>query len=127
MRATDRARAEAVLAGRETGDDELSSALTTLGVIGWREGRLVDAVGLLRAAVNRLGVATTVDGHQSYPKLALAALFAMIGEFALADGLVGEPGRDRSIRRRGLERGAGVVRRFRGLRGGSPSRRAAGP
>ncbi len=85
-----RARAEAVLAGPETGDDELSSALTTLGVIGWREGRLVDAVGLLRAAVNRPGVATTVDGHQSYPRLALAALFAMIGEFALADGLVAE-------------------------------------
>ncbi len=85
-----RERAVAVLAGREPGDDELSSALTKLGVIGWREGRLVDAVGLLRAAVNRAGVATTVDGHRSYPRLALSALFAIIGEFDLADGLVAE-------------------------------------
>src|SRR4051812_23584033 len=82
-----RERAEAVLAGRKPGDDELSSALTTLGVIGWREGRLVDAVGLLRAAVNRAGAATTVDGHRSYPRLALAALLAIIGEFDLANGL----------------------------------------
>ena len=36
--ADDGRAAEAVLAGRETGADELSSALTTLGVIGWREG-----------------------------------------------------------------------------------------
>ena len=41
--------------------------------------------------MNRPGVATTIDGHQSYPKLTrLAALFAIIGEFALADGLVAE-------------------------------------
>ena len=73
-----RARAEAVLAGREPRDDELSSALTTLGVIAWREGGLVDAVGLLRAAVNRRGVAATVDGHRSYPRLALSALLAII-------------------------------------------------
>ncbi len=86
----ERARAEAVLAGREPRDDELSSALTTLGVIAWREGRLVDAVGLLRAAVNRRGVEATVDGHRSYPRLALAALLAIIGEFALAEGLVAE-------------------------------------
>jgi DNA-binding NarL/FixJ family response regulator len=85
-----REQAVAVLAGREPGDDELSSALTKLGVIGWREGRLVDAVGLLRAAVNRAGVATTVDGHRSYPRLALSALLAIIGEFDLADGLVAE-------------------------------------
>jgi DNA-binding CsgD family transcriptional regulator len=59
--------------------------MTTLGVIAWREGRLVDAVGLLRAAVTRGGVATTFDGHPSHPRLALAGLLA-----DAADGLVAE-------------------------------------
>jgi DNA-binding CsgD family transcriptional regulator len=85
-----RERAEAILAEREPGDDDLSSALTTLGVIGWREGRLVEAIGLLRAAQDRAGAATRVEGHRTHPRLALAMLLAIIGEFDLADDLVAE-------------------------------------
>jgi DNA-binding CsgD family transcriptional regulator len=56
---------------------EWPGALTALGVVAWDEGRIVDALGLLRAAVAR----APVGGEQrSDSQSTLTALLAAIGE-----------------------------------------------
>ena len=87
-----RTRAEEALARpQQRGDGaDLSCALTTLGVIAWREGRMLDALGLLRAAVSRSDPVTTVSGRRSYPRLPLALVLATLGELTLADAAVAE-------------------------------------
>jgi len=54
-----RQHAEAILAGnaRQGGDDTLAAAFAALSSIAWHEGRVADALGLMRAAVQRANAA----------------------------------------------------------------------
>jgi DNA-binding CsgD family transcriptional regulator len=84
-----RQRAEAILAGtaRPGGDAALTGALTALSFVAWDEGRVVAAVGLLRAAVRR-----SERGPRGslciFPRLSLAALLTALGDFDKASELI---------------------------------------
>jgi DNA-binding CsgD family transcriptional regulator len=76
-----REAAEAMLAeGNVHGDAGLSGALTALALVAWQEGRVVDAVGLLRAAIQRIDSDGRVQGRL-YPRISLALMLIAMGEF----------------------------------------------
>jgi DNA-binding CsgD family transcriptional regulator/tetratricopeptide (TPR) repeat protein len=77
-----RERAGAILAGSVPyADAALSGAVTVLALIAWDEGRIVDALGLLRAAMRRNDVGSMHDASAYRPRLAAAAILTAIGEF----------------------------------------------
>jgi DNA-binding CsgD family transcriptional regulator len=114
---------EAILAGTDpSGDAALSGALTALGFIAWGEGRCADAVGLLRAAVQRAELEPERRlGEPATPRLALAGILTALGEFEGADELIAAAeaemgGRDAAVvgpatlvRRASLELAAGRI------------------
>jgi DNA-binding CsgD family transcriptional regulator len=83
--------AEAVLAGTERSetDGALAGALTSLAFVAMHEGRMADAIGLLRAAVTRSD-RRPPNGQMLLPRLGLAMALANLGEAADADRLVAE-------------------------------------
>jgi DNA-binding CsgD family transcriptional regulator len=87
----DRARepAEVILAGAERPRDDLTlaSAVMALGYIAWDEGRVADALGLLRAAVRRSDQAPQ-SPRVLYPRLGLQSMLCSIGEFDQAHAVI---------------------------------------
>jgi DNA-binding CsgD family transcriptional regulator len=86
-----RRAAEAILAGGEHPDEDaaLGGAFATLGWVAWREGRARDAIGMLRAAVQRSDLGC-VDGGVSHPRLGLAHMLTAVGDFSRALAVVTE-------------------------------------
>jgi DNA-binding CsgD family transcriptional regulator len=80
-----RGPAEAILAGGEGfgGDAALAGALTALGLLAWHEGRVADALLLLRAAVTRGDLAPAELRH-AYPRIGLAMALTAQGNFDAA-------------------------------------------
>ncbi|HEY0358052.1 MAG TPA: AAA family ATPase [Mycobacteriales bacterium] len=71
----------------ERGDAVVIGALVARAVIRWDAGRLAEAVGLVRRAVN-LARAASTDGRQTHPRLALAGMLADLGRLDEADAVV---------------------------------------
>ncbi|HYL53116.1 MAG TPA: LuxR C-terminal-related transcriptional regulator [Acidimicrobiia bacterium] len=76
-----RQHAEAILAGdaRHGGDDTLAAAFAALSSIAWHEGRVADALGFMRAAVQRADRAP-VESSMWNARLCLAPMLTAIGE-----------------------------------------------
>jgi DNA-binding CsgD family transcriptional regulator len=72
------------------GDDALAAGVAGFGVIAWSEGRLADALGLLRAAVRR----ADGDARRGPIALALARTYLSIGAFDEASACVDDAQRD---------------------------------
>jgi DNA-binding CsgD family transcriptional regulator len=92
-----RAPAEAILAGdRARGSDAaLAGALTALSFIAWDEGRVADAIALLRAGIRRADDAgATAHALAMHPRLALATMLAAVGQFALAQRVIDQAADD---------------------------------
>jgi DNA-binding CsgD family transcriptional regulator len=92
--------AEEILAGggRSGSDVALAGALSALSLLAWSEGRVADALGMVRAAVRRADHADDAD-RRVHPRLVLAPMFAAIGELESAREMV-DAGR-REIERAG--------------------------
>jgi DNA-binding CsgD family transcriptional regulator/tetratricopeptide (TPR) repeat protein len=88
-----RAAAESILAGgaRAAGDAALAGAFTALGLIAWDDGRVTDALGLLRAAVSRSDRGS-LDSRLN-PRLALAPMLIAGGELDEASELIASAAR----------------------------------
>jgi DNA-binding CsgD family transcriptional regulator len=86
-----RERAEAILAGGDRcgGDTVLAGALAALAFIAWEEGRVADALGLLRAAVRR-GDRGPLKTSRPSPRMRLATWLTAVGEFDEADAAITE-------------------------------------
>jgi DNA-binding CsgD family transcriptional regulator len=86
-----RAPAEAVLAGTDgpQSDAALAAALATLGAVAWHEGRIADAIGLVRAGVGRADRGTQSD-LRAYSRLLLAVMLISVGEFEAASNAIRE-------------------------------------
>jgi DNA-binding CsgD family transcriptional regulator len=86
-----RAVAEGILGGEVGPSDDLAlaEALAVLGWLAWDEGRVQDALGLLRAAVQRAGRARDATGHP-FPRFGRAVVWAAVGELAEAASAVAE-------------------------------------
>lgn len=83
--------AEAILAGGERPgvDAALGAAVATLGLIAWNEGHVADALGHLRAAVQRAD-RTPVHAPRIYPNLLLGVALTAIGRFDEAQAVMRE-------------------------------------
>ena len=80
--------AEVILGGGgRAGDASLAGALTAVGSIAWIDGRVGEAIGLLRAAVTRAEAESPVARHM-HPRQSLAVMVAAMGEFDEAEGLL---------------------------------------
>lgn len=86
-----RSAAQAILAGGGHPEEDvaLGGAFAALGWVAWQEGRARDAVGMLRAAVQRSDLGF-VDGGVSHPRLVLAPILAAVGDFSSARAVVEE-------------------------------------
>lgn len=82
-------RAESILAGGRPDDEggSLAGATTALGYVAWNEGRVLPAIGLLRAAIRR-GDRGPLEARTIYPRLALARRLIALGEFEQAGSLI---------------------------------------
>jgi DNA-binding CsgD family transcriptional regulator len=80
--------AGSVLAGskRPIGDAAMTGALTALAFFAWWDGRMIDTVGFLRAAVQRSDRAP--ESTRIHPRLTLATVLASLGELDEAFALV---------------------------------------
>jgi DNA-binding CsgD family transcriptional regulator len=74
------------LLGHARTDDELVGALMTIGSAAWAEGRVADAVSLLRAAVQRADREPLATRHLR-PQASLAVMRCALGEFEEAAAL----------------------------------------
>ncbi|HEV7526827.1 MAG TPA: LuxR C-terminal-related transcriptional regulator [Acidimicrobiia bacterium] len=92
--------AEEILAGggRSGSDVALAAALSALSLLAWSEGRVADALGMIRAAVRRSDRADDAE-RRVHPRLVLAPMYVAIGELESAREMV-EVGR-REIERVG--------------------------
>jgi DNA-binding CsgD family transcriptional regulator len=83
--------AEAVLAGSDRPDSQLALATATmvLARVGWCEGRVASALGLARAAVRRADRFAR-GGFRLHPRLDLADMLIVLGEFDEAEVLLAE-------------------------------------
>ncbi|MEY2591155.1 MAG: hypothetical protein QOJ67_3139 [Acidimicrobiaceae bacterium] len=83
-----RAAAENILAGaaRAGGDAALAGAFTALGLLAWDDGRVTDALGLLRAAVSRSDRGS-LDARVN-PRLELAPMLIAAGQLDEASDLI---------------------------------------
>ena len=90
-----RETAETMLVGdpRSKGDPALVEALSTLGLIAWDEGRLADALGMMRAAVTRSDLGPAETRHL-FPRLPLAAMLTALGEFDEAGAVIAATARE---------------------------------
>jgi DNA-binding CsgD family transcriptional regulator len=75
-----RTLAEDMLAGsnNENNDERLVGALLAYGAIAWDDGRVKDALGLLRAAVHR-SYCQPVETCRAHPRLILAQMLVALG------------------------------------------------
>lgn len=76
-----RAAAENLLAGdgRPPSDAELAAALTAMAFLAWEDGRMVDALGLVRAAVRRADHLPP-DAGRTHPRVGEVAILIAAGE-----------------------------------------------
>ena len=81
--------AEEILAGDRRSDDDttLGGALTALGLVAWERGRAEDALGLLGAAVRRMG-RTCACLRFLRPELELADKYVALGDLHEADAII---------------------------------------
>jgi DNA-binding CsgD family transcriptional regulator len=86
-----RRSAEAILGGAalSDGDAALAGALSALAFIAWDEGRVVDALGLMKAAAYR-GDNGREEVRPFHPRFSLAAMLAAIGHLEEAEVFIGE-------------------------------------
>jgi DNA-binding CsgD family transcriptional regulator len=77
-----RRSAESILGGsiRPGMDAAIGGALTTLGVVTWNQGRINQAIDLVRAAVHRVDIGPS-EARRTYPRLTLAAMLTAVGDF----------------------------------------------
>jgi ATP/maltotriose-dependent transcriptional regulator MalT len=83
------ALAETIIAGveRPRSQTELAAALTAWSFVAWSEGRVAEAVRLVRAAVSRSD-RSPIGSYRLHPRLTLATLLSMVGEHTEAIDLV---------------------------------------
>lgn len=95
-----RTLAEGMLAGVEgpSSDDALAGALNEIGLLAWEEGRLLDALGLLRAAAHRSRAGD--DGLRCFhPGLNVSPVLLAAGDFDGAREAIADA--DRKLRATG--------------------------
>jgi DNA-binding CsgD family transcriptional regulator len=90
-----RRSAEAILGGAALADSDaaLAGALGALAFIAWDEGRVVDALGLMKAATCR-GDNGREEVRPFHPRFSLAAMLAALGHFEEAEIFIGEGRRE---------------------------------
>jgi DNA-binding CsgD family transcriptional regulator len=80
--------AEAILSGRRRDSHaSLAGALNVSGLLAWRDGRLSDALTLLRAAARRAELGDD-ELRRLYPRLSVAPVLTATGQYARADAVV---------------------------------------
>ena len=80
---------EVILSGGLGSDEFLPAALTALGIVTWRDGRVADALALIRAAVAQFDRQATVQTRPIPPtRLALASMLTALGDLDEAAELV---------------------------------------
>jgi DNA-binding CsgD family transcriptional regulator len=87
--------AQDILAGRapSISDGALAGALVTIAGLAWVDGRIADAIGLFRAAVDRVE-RRSADARRLHPRQSLATALCAIGNFDAAQTLLDEDGDD---------------------------------
>src|SRR6185503_14717595 len=89
--------AAAIMAGRND-DGALAGAFTAWAFISWDEGRVADALGFVRAAIQR-GESDTAAIHRAHPRLALAGMLTALGHMDEADRAIDEAAEDVALTR----------------------------
>jgi DNA-binding CsgD family transcriptional regulator len=86
-----RQSAEAILGSVASphGDAALAGALSALAFIGWDEGRVIDAIGLMKAAACR-GDKGPEEVRPFHPRFSLAGMLAAVGQFEEAEVFIDE-------------------------------------
>lgn len=87
--------AETILSGHRgrDGHEALAGALTVSGLLAWHDGRLSDALSLLRAATRRADLGN--DGpRQLFPRLSAAPVLIAAGQLDIAQTVVDRARRD---------------------------------
>ncbi|MGZ6976083.1 MAG: LuxR C-terminal-related transcriptional regulator [Acidimicrobiia bacterium] len=87
-----REAAGAIMAGRND-DAALAGAFTVWAFISWDEGRVADALGFVRAAIQR-GESDSIAIHRAHPRLALAGMLTALGNMDEADRAIDEAAED---------------------------------
>ncbi|HEY3669405.1 MAG TPA: LuxR C-terminal-related transcriptional regulator [Acidimicrobiia bacterium] len=92
-----REAAGAIMAGRND-DAALAAAFTACAFIAWDEGRVADALGFVRAAIQR-GESDAIATHRAHPRLALAGMLTALGNMDEADLAIDEAAEDVAVTR----------------------------
>jgi DNA-binding CsgD family transcriptional regulator len=92
-----REAAGAIMASRDD-DAALAGAFTAWAFIAWDEGRVADALGFVRAAIQR-GESDAVTNRRAHPRLALAGMLTALGNTDEAELAIEEAAEDIALTR----------------------------
>jgi DNA-binding CsgD family transcriptional regulator len=82
-------RAAGAVMARRSDDTALAAALTAWAFIAWDDGRVADALGFVRAAIERAG-GGSAPPRRVHPRLALAAMLTALGEWHEAESAISD-------------------------------------